>query len=82
MLPFNEKLRVARKELGITQKQAATDLDTSERNYQHYEAGTSKPSFDFLPKLCRYFNVSADYLLGLSDEPVARRKDDPLAPTG
>ena len=69
MLPYNEKLRIARKNLKVTQKEAAAYLGVTERNYQHYEAGTQKPSFDMIVKLCRYYGVSADYLLGLSDEP-------------
>lgn len=72
MLDFNEKLRLVRKNKGVTQKQTCIDLDIRERNYQHYEAGTQKPSFEVLIKLCQYFNVSADYLLGLSDNPDRR----------
>ena len=69
MQEFSQKLKILRKSKSITQKQAALALELNERNYQHYEAGTQKPSFDGLAKLCTYFDVSADYLLGLSDDP-------------
>jgi len=75
-LDFNEKLRSARKELGVTQKQAALALGTGERNYQHYEAGTQKPSFDVIIKICQFLNISSDYLLGLDSEPRPLRSAD------
>ena len=39
----------------------------SQRNYQALEYGEIKPSYDTLLKICEYLDVSADYLLGLSD---------------
>ena len=64
MSDFKDKLRRLRSERNLTQKQLAVDLGITERNYQHYEAGTKKPSFDGLIKLADLFNVPADYLLG------------------
>lgn len=66
---FPEKLKKLRKDNKLTQKETAQELNITERNYQHYEAGTQKPSFDGLINLCTFFNVSADYLLGLTDNP-------------
>lgn len=37
--------------------------------YARYESGVTKPSADVLVLICRTFNISADYLLGLSDIP-------------
>ena len=72
MSEFSDKILNLRKLYKVTQKQVAIGTDISERLYQSYEYGTRIPHCENLIKLCRYFNVSADYLLGLTDEsPVA-----------
>jgi len=70
MSNFYERLKETRKTLNLTQKQVAEGIDISERLYQKYEYGNTKPNFEYIIKLCNYFNVSADYLLGLSDDPT------------
>ena len=66
---FNEHLKKIRKSKGFTQKQVAAAIGITERNYQLYEAGSQKPSFDALIALADYFDVSIDYLVGRSDGP-------------
>jgi len=73
MTDFSIKIISLRKQLNVTQKQLATDLNISERNYQRLESGSTTPTVDTIIKLCQYFNVSADYLLGLSDNPEISR---------
>jgi len=78
---FNIRLKELRNSKGVTQKKVATDIEVSERNYQHYEAGTQKPSFDGIIKLASYFQVSTDYLLGLTDiKTPLIPADNPLPP--
>ena len=67
---FNLSLKDLRKNQKITQKQLATDIGLSERNYQSLEYGNIKPSYDTLLKLADYFNISLDYLVGRSDDPT------------
>ena len=43
-------------------------MGLSERAYQHYELGEKEPSLGNIVKLADFFEVSADYLLGRSDE--------------
>lgn len=73
MLDFAEHLRELRKSRNITQKQLATEINVAERNYQSFEYGKVKPSFDNLIILADYFNVSLDYLVGRSDNPEINR---------
>ena len=56
-----------RTEKGITQEEIANYLGFSRPTYTAYESGRRKPDQDTLVKIARYLNVSADYLLGLSD---------------
>jgi len=53
----------------ILQKDIAENIDISLRSYQRYEKGEREPSSSVIIKLCNYLDVSADYLLGLSDDP-------------
>ena len=68
-MSFPERLKEARKLRVTTQKQVAEGIQVTESQYQKYEHGKVKPGYDIIIKLCQYFNVSADYLLGLSDNP-------------
>ena len=78
MSDFPSRLKETRKALKVTQKQVARGIGVAESYYQAYEYGKNEPSISKLMQFCRYFNVSADYLLGLSDEPVVLSKDDSL----
>jgi transcriptional regulator with XRE-family HTH domain len=69
-MTFSERLKEARRIRDITQAELgkASGIDTSQ--IAHIEVGNRKPSLDNLRKLCEALNVSADYLLGLSESPV------------
>jgi len=70
MIKFNENLRRIRKMKNVTQKQVAEGSNIVERNYQYFESGKNKPSFDALIALADYFDVSLDYLVGRSNNPA------------
>ena len=59
-------MRTARE---ITQQQIADYLEVERATISNYERSASYPSTESLLKLAQYFNVSTDYLLGLSDDP-------------
>lgn len=56
-----------RKERGISQKKAATDLGVSQALLSHYEKGIRECGLDFVIKCSEYYGVTTDYLLGVSD---------------
>lgn len=66
-MKFNEKLKELRIEKKLTQKQTAQLLNISTTCYSGYEQGYREPDFKTLIKICKLFEVSADYLLGLAD---------------
>ena len=53
-----------RKERGLSQKQAASDLNISQALLSHYEKGVRECGLDFLVRAAEYYDVSTDYLLG------------------
>lgn len=63
-----EALKRFRKEYRLTQKDVAEFLGIDNKSYQYHESN-GRLSADFLAKIATRYNVSADYLLGLSDNP-------------
>jgi transcriptional regulator with XRE-family HTH domain len=64
---FAVVLSQLRKERGISQKKAATDLGISQALLSHYEKGIRECGLDFIIRCSRYYGVTTDYLLGVSD---------------
>ena len=67
MKSFAEKLIYLRKERGLTQATVAKDLGVSLGIICFWETNKSDPTATNVAKVARYFNVSADYLLGLDE---------------
>jgi len=65
MVNFSERLKTLRRNSNLTQKQLADEIGSSERGIQNYEIEQRKPAYDVIIKLANYFNVPADYLLGV-----------------
>jgi len=66
---FSEKLKAAREVRNMTQAELSTITSIETTQIAHFESGNRNPSIDNLKKLCVGLNVSADYLLGISEEP-------------
>lgn len=64
---YGERLRELRCEKGLTQKQLAEELNISQKSLSKYERESLDLSTELIVRICRYFQVSADYLLGLDD---------------
>ena len=61
---FSRTLSLLRQEKGISQRKAASELGISQALLSHYENGIREPGLPFVVKVCDYYHVSADYLLG------------------
>jgi len=68
-----DRLRLLRAERSLTQRTVARGADIAERQYQSYESGKNKPSYDILIALADYFDVSLDYLAGRTDKQEVNR---------
>ena len=64
---FAIRLKELRTEKGLTLKQLSASLGMPLMTYANYEQGKREPSLDTLRLLCRFYDVTSDYLLGLSD---------------
>ena len=64
---LDSKLKQLRKEKGVSQKDVTKAIGVTISAYSNYEQGLREPSNQILVSLCKYYDVTADYLLGLED---------------
>ena len=63
-----KRLKILRAECNLTQSRVADELGLSQQMYSKYESGATVLDADMVRKLCAFYGVSADYILGI--EPV------------
>ncbi len=64
---YIKRIRDLREDHDKTQQEIADILGTSQTMYARYERGANELPLHHLITLCKYYNVSADYILGLKD---------------
>lgn len=69
MTDYRTRLRNIREDHDLTQAEVGKILNKSQQGYNHIEAGRAELKIDDLVRLCQYYNLSADYLIGLTDKP-------------
>lgn len=67
-MELSERMKTLRKENNLKQEDVAEKLGISLRSYCRYEYGEREPGASLLIRMVEFYQVSADYLLGLSDE--------------
>lgn len=65
---YRDRLRSLREDSDLTQAQIGNVLQKSQQGYNHIEAGRAELKIDDLMKLCQFYDVSADYIIGLTDK--------------
>ena len=65
---YRQRLREIREERDLTQEEVGKVINKSQQGYGHIENGRAELKIDDLIVLCRFYNLSADYLIGLTDE--------------
>ena len=65
---YRERIRLVREDRDLTQAQLGQVLNKSQQGYNHIEAGRAELKIEDLVKLCRYYDLSADYLIGLTNK--------------
>lgn len=74
-LTFGEKIRLLRENGGLNQTQLGKAVNMTQRKISYMENDTYEPSMEDIRALCKFFNVSADYLLGFPKAlPYPKRK--------
>lgn len=68
MMDYRIRMRNLREDHDLTQAQVGEVLNKSQQGYNHIEAGRAELKIEDLIKLCQFYKVSSDYLIGLTDD--------------
>ena len=74
MIDYRKRLRDLREDHDLTQAELGKLLNKSQQGYNHIEAGRAELKIEDLITLCQFYNVSADYLIGLSNKKQSYKK--------
>ena len=66
-MDYRTRIRNVREDRDFTQAEIGKVLKKSQQGYNHIEAGRAELKIEDLKLLCKFYNLSADYLIGLSD---------------
>ena len=65
---YAERIRALRQDNDLSQTQIADMLGIAQTTYSQYELEKRSMPIEYLIALCKFYNVSADYMLGLTDK--------------
>ncbi len=68
MSDYRERIRNIREDRDLTQTDLGMLLNKSQQGYNHIETGRAELKIDDLIKLCKFYDLSADYIIGLSNK--------------
>ena len=68
MSDYRERLRNIREDRDLTQAELGKLLNKSQQGYNHIETGRAELKIDDLIKLCKFYDLSADYIIGLTNK--------------
>ena len=64
---YTQRIKDLREDQNLTQKQIAKQINIDQRTYSRYELGINKMPIDHLIKICKFYNVSPEYILGFTN---------------
>ena len=62
-----KRIRDLREDRDLTQKEVGAIINKSQQGYSHIEDDRAELKIDDLIKLCKFYNVSSDYFIGISE---------------
>lgn len=68
-MDYRRRLRDIREDRDLTQADIGKVIDKTQQGYNHIETGRAELKIDDLAKLCHYYDLSADYIIGLINKP-------------
>lgn len=67
-MKYQERIRALRQDNDLSQREIADMLGIAQTTYSQYELDKRPMPIEYLVALCKFYKVSADYMLGLSDK--------------
>lgn len=74
-MDYIQKIKEIREDKDKTQMEIGKIINKSQQGYAHIENRKAKLTIEDLIKLCEYYNLSADYILGFTKEPKKLPKE-------
>ena len=68
-MDYRTRIRNVREDRDLTQAEIGRVLQKSQQGYNHIEAGRAELKIEDLIRLCKFYNLTADYLIGITDTP-------------
>ena len=65
---YRQRLREVREDRDLSQAEVGKVLNKSQQGYSHIENGRAELKIEDLITLCKFYHLSADYLIGLTDQ--------------
>ena len=73
-MDYRSRLRSVREDGDYTQEKIGRLLNNTQQGYNPLEAGRAELKIEDLVQLCKFYDLSADYLIGLIDAPLSYRR--------
>lgn len=73
-MDYRKRIRNVREDRDLTQTEIGKLLQKSQQGYNHIETGRAELKIEDLAKLCEFYNISADYFIGIIDDPKPLNK--------
>lgn len=67
-MTYRERMRALREDNDLTQREVAKVINKSQQGYSHIEDGRAELKIEDMIKLCKFYGVSSDYFIGISDQ--------------
>ena len=71
-MKYFDRIRALREDADLNQTQIAKMFNVGQKTVSNWESGRNEPPYDILIKYSLYFNVSIDYILGVTNNPERR----------
>lgn len=67
-MDYRDRIRALREDRDLSQAEVAKFLHKSQQGYSHIENGRAELKIEDLVALCKFYEVSSDYIVGIEDE--------------
>ncbi|MBR6808317.1 MAG: helix-turn-helix transcriptional regulator [Clostridia bacterium] len=68
-MDYRTRMKNLREDKDLTQAELGRILSKSQQGYNHIETGRAELKIEDLIKLCKFYKVSSDYFIGMTDNP-------------
>jgi transcriptional regulator with XRE-family HTH domain len=75
---LSERIKFLREKRGISMKEFGSRFGLAESTISGYEAGTRRPNLEVLAQIADFFEVTVDYLLGRTNNPIFTHEEENL----